>query len=70
MGSGTAEVRLPRMPYTVAQVAEAVGKSKMTIYREIQSGRLRARKKRGCSKQLFITQEDLDAWAQTMLEDD
>lgn len=65
----SASARMPRLPYTVQQVAEAYGVSKMTIYREIEAGRLRARKKRGCKKQWFITDEDLADWASGMLEE-
>lgn len=60
---------LPAIPWTPAQVAEMYGVSDETIYREIRSGRLRAKHKRGQSRKWFITDDALREWAETMLED-
>lgn len=59
----------PRLPYSPAQIAEMYGVSTETIYREIRSGRLKGRHKRGQSRKWFVTDEALREWAETMLEE-
>lgn len=52
-----------RLPYTVAEVAAMYGKSRNTILREIASGRLPAKHKKGETKRWYITDEALEEWA-------
>lgn len=56
---------LPRLPYTVKEVAEMYGVSGNYIYREIREGRLRARHKRGETKAWYVTDEDLREWVES-----
>lgn len=58
-----------KMPYRVREVADMVGCSNMTILREIESGRLHARKKRGQKRVWYITEEDLKEWTKTGMWD-
>lgn len=52
-----------RLPYTTAEVAEMCGKSTAFVLREIESGRLEARHKKGESKRWYVTEEALQKWA-------
>lgn len=56
-----------KLPYTVRQVAEMAGCSECSILREIHSGRLKARHKRGMQHQYFMTEADLEDWQENML---
>lgn len=58
----------PRLPYTVAQVADMYGMGVEAVRREIRSGRLPASHKRGQSRKWYVTDADLETWAATMLE--
>lgn len=49
----------PRLAYSVSEVARATTLSDQSVYREIDAGRLRARKIRG---RVVIPAEALDAW--------
>lgn len=51
-----------RLPYTTAEVAAMVGRSKTFILDEIRSGRLHARHKKGQVKYWYMTEEDVREW--------
>lgn len=58
-----------KLPYTVQEVAEMVGCSTSTILRDIHSGILKARHKKGQVRVWYITDEALKDWTENMLED-
>ncbi len=60
---------LPRLPYTVKEIAEHYGMSTEAVRKEIVTGRLRAAHKRGQSKVWYVKHEWLCDWAENMLED-
>ncbi len=60
----------PQLPYTVKQVAEMYGVCAETIRREISAGRLKAAHKRGQRRIWYITEANLNDWAENMLEED
>lgn len=59
---------VPKLPYTVRQVADMYGMSEGAIRKEISSGRLKAAHKRGQTKVWYITDAWLKDWAENMLE--
>lgn len=48
---------------TIAQVASRLALSESTVRREIQSGRMRAVVRRGMSRGLRVSVQELDRWA-------
>lgn len=54
--------------YTVAEAAEEWGVSTATLYREIKSGNLRAKKRRGTKKGYRLTAELMEEWIEKGLE--
>ncbi len=50
---------IERLAYLVSEIAESTGLSDQTIYREIESGRLEARRIRG---RIVVTRPALDRW--------
>lgn len=61
--------KLPRLPYSVKEVAEHYGLSPEAVRNEIAKGRLRAAHKRGQTKVWYMKPEWVAEWAETMLEE-
>lgn len=55
--------------YTVPQMAERKGISKYTLYAEIKAGNLHAKKRRGSTRPLLLTDEIFDDWLENGLVD-
>jgi hypothetical protein len=66
----TATATIPRLPYTVKQVADMYNMSVESVYAEIRAQRLPAHHKRGATKRWFITDADLHEWINVNLLED
>lgn len=54
----------PQLPMRLSEVAELLGMSYKSVHREVQSGRLKAWHKKGENKIWYVTQADLNEWAE------
>ncbi len=55
----------PRLLFTVADLGEATGLGRTTLYSEIKQGRLRAHK---CGRRTLFRAADVEAWLGTLSE--
>lgn len=61
----------PQLPLTPKEVAEIYGISVSVVRKEIEKGSLKARHKRGQTKNWYITREAIEEWVQNgFLEDE
>lgn len=64
----SASAALPRLTYTVAEVAEMLGRSRQFVYDLIEEGRIPARRYPGRNRGKEILRCDLDAFLSSMEE--
>lgn len=60
---------IPQLPYTIKEVAAMYGRSTEYIRQEIVKGRLKAARKRGEKKTLYIKPEWVKEWTENYLEE-